>query len=98
MVDIPQDIRREDSTTQTHPQSAREELLDDSFPPSRSPLYPLTFSSTQTSIPLSPRRATSTAAVSEAAADEMVARVLLEHTGAGSEESEENEESSPQSC
>ena len=60
-------------------------------------MYPLTFSSTQTSIPPSPRRATSTA-VSEVAADEMVVRVLLEHTGAGSEESEESEESSPQSC
>ena len=114
---------REDSTTQTDPLPAREELLADSFPPSRSPLYPLTFSSTQTSSPPSPPSpppcttmtsqtsqtcqtspqescrvaTTSTAAVSEAAADEMVARVLLEHAGAGSEESEESEESSPQS-
>ena len=96
-------VAQSQAEVQTDPLPAQEELLADSFPPSRSPRYPLTFSSTQTSPPTSPRSTThmtsqtspqvsspascrvATTEVSEAAADEMVARVLLEHAGAGSE-------------
>ena len=102
-------VAQAQSATQTEPLPAQEELLTDTFPPSRSPRYPLTFSSTQTTPPNSPPSTThmtsqtspkvssrtresspasgrvATTGVSEAAADEMVARVLLEHAGAGSD-------------
>ena len=90
-------LAQSQAEVQTEPLPAQEELIADTFPPSRSPRYPLTFSSTQTSPPPSPtnmRSQTSpqvtspvlaTIEVSEAAADEIVARVLLEHAGAASE-------------
>ena len=96
------------AAAQTDPLPAQEELLADSFPPSRSPRYQLTFSSTQTSPPPSTTTMTSqtsppvssrtresspvavTTGVSEAAADEMVARVLMEHAGAAGSSEEEN--------
>ena len=87
---------------QTQPQLAEEELISHTFPACRSPRHELTFSSTQTSPPVSSHMISqtspptssrtresspascrvATAGVSEAAADEMVARVLLEHAGA----------------